>query len=185
MKRRIEKKLYVDISVPWEKQAKATSAKFNALAQYPGMYAPPPGLEYFVFCPAMTRRLIHALKVKLDAGRTWSIGRTHIPPELSAPPVVRLGRLVVSAEARHYLDHIGKPLLPFLEAHKCGVFGDVSREEILALSRAAEAQETVQSRYVLGDRQITVTTEYVAQGAGELRQPLTTVRCPEALPMAV
>ena len=56
---------------------------------------------------------------------------------------------------------------------------------ILALSRAAEAQETVQSRYVLGGRQITVTTEYVAQGAGELRQPLTTVRCPEALPMAV
>jgi len=38
---------------------------------------------------------------------------------------------------------------------------------------------------VLGDRQITVTTEYVAQGAGELRQPLTTVLCPEALPMAV
>ena len=185
MKRRIAKKLHVDISVPWEKQTKATSAKFNELAQYPGMYAPPPGLEEFVFCPLMARRLIHALRVKLDAGRTRSIGRTHIPPELCTPPVVRLGRLVVSAEARHYLDHIGKPLLSFLEAHKRGVFGDVSREEVLALSRAAAAQETVQSRYVLGDRQITVTTEYVAQGAGELRQPLTTVRCPEALPMAV
>ena len=58
-------------------------------------------------------------------------------------------------------------MLHFLEAHKCGVFGNVSREEVLALSRAAAAQETVQSRYVLGDRQITVTTEYVVQGAGE------------------
>lgn len=64
-----------------------------------------------MFCPLMARRLIHALRVKLDAGRTRSIGRTHIPPELCTPPVVRLGRLVVSAEARHYLDHIGKPLL--------------------------------------------------------------------------
>ena len=185
MKCRIDKKLRVDISVPWEKQAKATSAKFIDLAQYPGMYSPPPGLEYFVFCPVMARRLIHELKVKLDAGRTRSIGRTHIPPEDLAPPVVRLGRLVVNAEVRQYLDKIQLPLFPYLEAHQCGVFGDVSLDEVLALTRAAAALEPVQSRYTVGDRQITVTTEYVAQGAGELRQPLTTVRCTEVPPVPV
>lgn len=172
MKRRIWRRLRVDISVPWSAQAAAASVKLNALLQYPGMYEPPEHLRPYVFGPEMAAQLIHTLKVRLDAGRPKGIGRTHVPPELREPPVVPLGQIVLQAGVREFLDGAGMPLYPFLEAHKAGVFGDLSRDEILAATEAAAAGQAVQSRYKVGDGWVIVRTCSRAQGGNSV----TTVR---------
>lgn len=64
------------------------------------------------------------------------------------------------------------PATPTLDWPK--VFGDLSRDEILAAAKAAANGEPVQSRYKVGDADwISVTT--TSGAAGNI--PMTTVRC--------
>lgn len=174
MKVRVWKKLRIDLSLPWEKQAKAASTKFGDVAHYPGMYEPPEHLSPHIFGVIMAAQLIYELKVELDKGRPKGIGCTHIPPELRSPPVVPLGQIVVQPGVREFLDQADVPLYPYLEAHQCGVFGDLSRDEILSAAEAAASGAPVQSRYKVGDAGwIVVRTGSRAEG----NIPMTTVRC--------
>lgn len=172
VKVRVWLKLRIDLSIPWERQAAAAATKLGDLLHYPGMYEPPERLSPHVFGIIMAAQLLHELKVKLDTGRPKGIGRTHIPPELRAAPVVPLGQIVVQPTVREFLDKADMPLYPFLEAHKAGVFGDLSRDEILAAAEAAAAGQAVQSRYKVGDGWVIVQTCPRAQGGDSV----TTVR---------
>lgn len=176
LKDRILKKLRVDISIPWNKQAEAAATGLANVLHYPGLYEPPPELQHQVFSPASALQMIHKLKVWLDAGLPRTIGRTHIPPSLREPPVLQLGHIEVSRPARALLDLHRVPLYQFLRCHQSGVFGEVTLDEVLSLTAAAANFEPVQSRYAVGAEQITVTTEYIAQQGRERSPPVTSVR---------
>jgi len=174
VKRRIKKKLGVDISVPWEKQVRAFSGGLNEVLQYPGLYTHPPHLEGLAFAPNLVRNAVYELKTILARKMPRTISNIALAPDSLSEPILSIGKLVVSVQARRTIDKWSVPLHSLLGSHKIGVFGDVSQADVVELTIAARCRKPVTSRYSVGDQVILVTTQYVTNEDGNA-EPVTNV----------
>jgi hypothetical protein len=165
MKMRLLDRLRIDISIPWKKQlssAKA-AAELRRLMAYPGLYQAPDDLADHVFSMASVPRIVWELKTKIEKHRPGprGVGRILLHPDTLEPQTVELGRLSVSEQAHVHMKRHKMPKHHLFSAHRCGIFGDVSKEDVLRQTAAAQARDTVRSRYRVGDAFVTVTTEFI------------------------
>lgn len=177
VKLRVLTRLHIDMTVEWAVQKAAVSANVGVWLNYPGMYVPPPDLEYLAFSEASAARALHELRTMLAERLPRTLVNIVVMDEIE--PLIELGQLEVSEKARRSLDKFHMPLHRLLECHSLGCFGDVSLEEAARLSEAARDGESVTSRYVVGDRTILVTTEPMA-GSGSIDRRTTVTRLDEA-----
>lgn len=176
MKLRLLDKLRIDISIPWKKQvasAKA-AAELRRLMLYPGLYRSSDELADQIFSMVSVPRIVRELQAKIEKRRQGlrSIGRILLHPDTLEPPTVELGRLSVSEQAHAHMKQHKIPKHHLFSAHRCGVFGDVSKEEVLCLAAAAAARDTVRSRYRVGDTFVTVTTRFTRHDGPVTRMAL-------------
>lgn len=164
MKTRLLYRLRIDISIPWKKQVQSAkaAAELRRLMAYPGLYQTPDELADHVFSMVSAPRIVWELKAKIEQRRPGprGIGRILLHPGTLEPPTVELGRLSVSEEAYVHMKRHKVPKHHLFSAHRCGIFGDMSNNEVLRQAAAAQARATVRSRYWVRDAFVTVTTEF-------------------------
>lgn len=181
VKRRILKRLRIDLSIPWARQVAAASSGVYEFFSLDRLYRIPEHLRDTCFTEPTAMRIRSELeaelasrcnKMALQRGiKDFPIDRLAEidlgPPEMN-PLYYRADRITVDKSAWDALLDEGRPLHPYLTAHGQGAFGDIPLSEVEANWAAAEQFKPVTSRYKLKKHEVVLRTVYEPDEHGEL-----------------